>query len=388
MRLALEPKVPQFLRRAAHRTWRGCSRLERSWNFVLLFLLSTTALADNTFHIYAPSRDSGTLMIVEAKPDGDKLTLTKKQQPDLGFLGSSIVAHPEKPLLYIAAVRVDDDNIVHGAAVRLNDDGTYASHDSVKLNHPAAYLSLDRENRFLLSCHYFGGNIEIYELDENGVPGTTAFSLDEGRQFAHCILPSPDNQFIYIPYVKENNALYQYRFDAKLGHMKALEPKNVGPPEGTGPRHMAYHPEKPFVYFSNEQHLGVSVYEQAADGTLSIRQVCDAVGEDQSKDGVSSSDILITPDGRFLFAGIRGHRQDFDRISRYRVEDDGTVELLGLTPADKIPWGLTLSPDGKYLIASAFQGATLTAYRIGEDGDLTKAASIACDKQITDLVTR
>ena len=103
---------------------------------------------------------------------------------------------------------------------------------------------------------------------------------------------------------------------------------------------------------------------------------------------MSSSDIVITPDGRFIFAGIRGHKRDFDHISRYRVKDDGTVELLGLTPADKIPWGLTLSPNGKYLIASAFQGATLTAYKIGEEGELVKAASIACDKEISDLVTR
>ncbi|MFT5466931.1 MAG: 6-phosphogluconolactonase [Verrucomicrobiales bacterium] len=354
---------------------------------ILILALNSTAFGDD-FHIYAPSRESGSLLVVEAKSTGEELKLAVKQQADLGFLGASIVAHPDQQLLYVAAVRVDENEVVHGAVVRLGEDGGYVSHEPVKLNHPCAYLSLDRQNRFLLGASYFGGQIDIYPLDEEGIPGKSVVSLDEGRQFAHCILPSPDNQFVYIPYVKENNALYQYRFDAETGGLTALKPKNVGPPEGTGPRHLAYHPTKPFVYFSNEQHLGVSVYQMEPAGTLKLRQVCDAVDADESTDRVSSSDIVITPDGRFIFAGIRGHKRDFDWISRYCVKKDGEVELLGLTPADKIPWGLALSPDGRYLIASAFEGGTLTAYRINEAGGLTKAAALECDKKISDLVTR
>ena len=61
---------------------------------------------------------------------------------------------------------------------------------------------------------------------------------------------------------------------------------------------------------------------------------------------------------------------------------------MGLTEADKIPWGLTLSPDGKFLLASATTGASLTAYRITPSGNLEKAASLVWDSGMTDLVTR
>ena len=188
--------------------------------------------------------------------------------------------------------------------------------------------------------------------------------------------------------MKENNAIYQYRFDAKTGTLTPLKQKNANPPAGTGPRHIAYHPTKPVVYFSNEQHLGVSVYNRTASGMLKLRQVCNAVGKDRSKRGLSSSDILMTPDGRYVFAGIRGHQQDFDRISRYRVKPDGSLELLGLTQADKIPWGLTLSPGGRYLLVTAFKSATLTAYAIGADGGLKKVASLSWDRSISDLEAR
>ena len=112
------------------------------------------------------------------------------------------------------------------------------------------------------------------------------------------------------------------------------------------------------------------------------------VPQGMSKTGLSASDLVITPDGKFLFGGLRGHRQDFDRVSRYRVLENGHAEFLGLTEADKIPWGFALSPDGKYLLVTATTGATLTAYRILSAGDLSKVATLKWDAGISDLVAR
>ena len=195
-------------------------------------------------------------------------------------------------------------------------------------------------------------------------------------------------QNIYVPYVKGNLALLQYAYDGKSGKVTALEPKEAKPPLGSGPRHMAYHPTIPMVYFSNEQGIGLSTYRREANGQLKVEQDISILPPGMSKIGLSASDLVITPDGKFLFAGLRGHRQDFDRISRYRILEDGKAEFMGLTEADKIPWGLTLSPDGKFLLASATTGASLTAYRITPTGNLKKAASLIWDSGMTDLVTR
>lgn len=355
----------------------------------MLALLGKTSKkkTSDRFRIYAPSRTGNRLFVVEASPTKAGLSLNLKTKVDLGFAAATIVSHPKKPLLYVAAARGDEDN-TPGAVITLDDAGNYVRHKTIKLAHGCSYLSLDRANRFLLGANYFGGFVDVYVLDNAGVPGKRVAALNEGRRNAHCVLPSPNNRFVYIPYVKETNAIFQYGFNAKTGKLTPFKRKNAHPPAGTGPRHMAYHPNKPIVYFSNEQHLGVSAYDIAKIGELKLRQVCDAVGKDQPKDGVSSSDIAITPDGRFLFAGIRGHKRDFDWISRYRIKSNGDVELLGLTPAGKIPWGLALSPDGKYLLATAFLGGTLTAYRIGNDGSLKKTAVLKWDTKISDLVTR
>ena len=147
-------------------------------------------------------------------------------------------------------------------------------------------------------------------------------------------------------------------------------------------------PPCPWVYFSNEQGIGLSSYRREANGQLKVEQDISILPPGMSKIGLSASDLIITPDGKFLFAGLRGHSQDFDRISRYRVMEDGKAKFIGLTEADKIPWGLTLSPDGKFLLASATTGASLTAYKIFPNGNLKKVASLVWDSGMTDLVTR
>ena len=339
------------------------------------------------FHVYAPSHTTGKLLVATATPSAAGLELKLAQEIKLGFPASVITRHPTKPLLYVAPPGGPEGK-ARGAVITLQADGSYARHTEVNFSHPYAYISLDRTSRYLLGADYAKGFVDVYALDAEGMIGQRVAALNEGSPNAHCILTSPDNRFVYVPYVKENNAIFQYRFDAGTGGLTALAPKNANPPAGTGPRHMAYHPKLPILYFSNEQHLGVSAYTMEPSGQLKLRQICDAVGKDAPKDGVSSSDIVITPDGKFLFAGLRGHTRPFDWISRYRVKASGELELLGLTPSDKLPWGMALSPDGRHLLAAAFDGATLCAYRITETGELTKAGSLAWEKQIFGIVTR
>jgi 6-phosphogluconolactonase (cycloisomerase 2 family) len=353
----------------------------------MVFGMSAVSLAADPFRVYAPSSKTRSLWIVDAVPKSDGgLELKVAEKRDVGVNGWVIAAHPKKPLLYIAGGGGERGK-VPGAVVTLTRDGRYASHQRIDLNDDAAYLSLDRSGLFLFSVSYGNGRLNVHRLSDDGLPGKAVATIDEGRKEAHCVLISPDNKFLYIPYVKNNLALFQYRFDASSGSVTPLAPANANPPKGTGPRHLVYHPSLPMVYFTNEQGIGLSTYERRSDGQLVLRQDIPILPEGMSKVGLSASDLEITPDGKFIFAGLRGHSHDFDRIARYRVREDGQAELLGLTKADKIPWGLALSPDAKYLLVSAHTGATLTAYRITTEGGLDQAASLSWDAEISDLIT-
>ncbi len=356
-------------------------------SLTLLFVFTHLCLWGKSFHIFSPSSKEKKLWIVKAIPQGEGLKLEVAEKVKFDFSGRVITAHPSKPLLYVTATGGNPGK-VPGAVVFLKKDGSYQKHQNINFNDGACYLSLDKENKHILGVSYGNGRLNIYALNEEGIPGKAVTTIDEGKKQAHCILLPPDGKNVYIPYVKENLAILQYAYNGETGTITPLDPKDAKPPLGSGPRHMAYHPTLPMVYFSNEQGIGLSSYRREANGQLKVEQDISILPPGISKIGLSASDLLITPDGKFLFAGLRGHRQDFDRISRYRVLEDGKAEFMGMTEADKIPWGLTLSPDGKFLLVTATNGASLTAYRISKDGDLKKVATLAWDPRMSDLVTR
>lgn len=352
---------------------------------ILLALLPLRTSLAEEFTIYAPSRESRTVQTVKATPSESGLKLQQTRKIGATFAARTITSNQAGTILFVSGTPNSIGE--NGAVIHLKEDGAYKSIRTFTLERDYSYLSLDRTEKFLLGCNYGSGNIDVYGFGENATNLKLVGGLDEGRKNAHCVLPSPDNRFVYIPYVKDTNALFQYAFDAESGKLTALEPKNANPPEGSGPRHMAYHPTLPVAYFSEEQGLGVSIYDRAEDGQLTLRDRQRAVPDDAPEEGVSSSDILLMPGGTFLYAGIRGHQHDYDFIAGYAVQDDGGLKPIGLTKADKIPWGLTSSPDGNYVIATGFGSGTLMVFKVEDDGSLTRAADLEWDEKISDVVT-
>lgn len=353
---------------------------------------STRASEPEPFLIYAPSRIDSAVLTLQFTPESEansnRAELRLLETRDLGFSARTIAQHPKEPILYISGGSPGERNLaiqfLSGETNRISRgiQGHFARDYS--------YLSVDRSNRYLLGCNYKDGIIDLYRLNEDGIPeAKPVTSIQEGRKAAHCVLPSPDNRHIYIPYVKEHNALLQYTFDAKSGKIEALSPKNASPPEGTGPRHLAYHPELPLLYFSEEQGLGVSVYERdVGTGRLTFSSRSRAAADDAPSEGVSASDIVATPNATFLYTGIRGHRHDFDFIAGYSIQKDGSLEPVGMTPTSKIPWGLAVSPDGNHLVVTSFGGGEIIVYRIGSDGTLEESAALPVSEKISDVETR
>ncbi len=366
--------------------------------FLVLLALSAlpfslSSAEPEPFLIYAPSRTGEELLVFTLNPNPENkfpfAELELINHDDLGFPVRTIAQHPTKPILYLSGGSGEPGQ--ENLAVKFLDPETHREDYGLSGFWPRAYayLSVDRSGKFLLGCDYGSGIVDVYPLKENGMPLVDPVAtLDQGRKAAHCVLTSPDNRHFYIPYVKEHNALYQYAFDAETGKVTALDPMNANPPEGTGPRHLAYHPKLPLLYFSEEQGLGVSTYRRDAEsGQLTFVASANANGDDAPKEGVSASDIAMTPNAKFLYTGIRGHKHEYDYLAGYAIGDDGSLEPLGLTATEKIPWGLAVSPDGQHLVVTAFQGAKILVYRIGEDGSLKEVASLPVDEGISDVET-
>jgi len=222
------------------------------------------------------------------------------------------------------------------------------------------YLSLDQTGRFLLSAYYTAGAAAVHPLNSDGsVNEAPAVWLSTAR-CAHAILTDPSNRYAYVPHVAQSNVIFQYLFDEKTGRLAPNRVSKVKPLPGAGPRHYAYHPSLPVVYFDNEQGSSVTAYHlDKGTGALSPFQTLSTLPEGFSKDNTCAH-IAIHPTGRFLYAANRGH----DSLACFALDSQGKMTSLGQQPTEKVPTHFATDAAGRFLYAAGQGGDRLAAYKV------------------------
>ncbi|NMO03070.1 beta-propeller fold lactonase family protein [Gordonia sp. TBRC 11910] len=79
---------------------------------------------------------------------------------------------------------------------------------------------------------------------------------------------------------------------------------------------------------------------------------------------------VVSPDGRRLFVTSGGVT---NAITSYLIAPDGSLRATGETSIPGATSGLsipTVSPDGRFVFAPSFIGATMNSFRVGSDGSL------------------
>lgn len=119
---------------------------------------------------------------------------------------------------------------------------------------------------------------------------------------------------------------------------------------GAGPRHVALHPGGRFAFVMNELNSTVSAHEfDPATGQFRPLGSQPAAPEEALAQN-HCSDIQISPDGRFVYGGNRGH----DSVSIFAVDPaTGRLTLQGFTPSGgATPRNLALTPSGRHLLVA------------------------------------
>ena len=146
----------------------------------------------------------------------------------------------------------------------------------------------------------------------------------------------------------------------------------------------------PLAYFSNEQQLGVSVYQIAENGQLSAIQHATTFPRrapfDREKRALSASSIVLSPNASRLFVAMRDFTGDDDSVFTFRVEADGRLTLLSRTMVGDVPVRLLMSPSGSHLLISETGESRLSAYAVEDDGTLSRSASINLPGGSRDMV--
>lgn len=307
--------------------------------------------------VFSMNRDSGALTVIDtvAVPGTDK--------PSPSSMPMAV--SPNHRFLY-AALR--SDNFPASSFAIDPASGRLTHLATTPLAASMAYIITDRTGRFLLSASYPGNELTINPIDDKGQVEQKTTQIIPDRPKSHCILVDATNKYCYATSLGAD-IIMEWKFDATAGTLSPNGPGVVHTKPGAGPRHMALHPNRRFLYVITETTDTIGAYAiDPASGTLTELQFVDARPEGFTAQP-AAADLHVTPDGRFLY----GSERKTSTLAGYRIDPDkGTLSPIGHWPTEKTPRGFNIDPRGRFLLAVGLDSNAMTVYKIDpQSGALT-----------------
>ncbi|MFT5733725.1 MAG: 6-phosphogluconolactonase [Planctomycetota bacterium] len=227
--------------------------------------------------------------------------------------------HPSLPIVYA----LGDEYLI---AVKWSPEtAAFITLGKARVGLRGTHVALDPTARWALVASYGEGAISCLPLSPEGLPQPAVSRMGgaEDLRFAkaHQVRWHSGGELAYVPALGADHVAI-VRVEPKTG---ALEwAGSAGVPAGTGPRHMALHPSRPWAYVLGEHTSTITSFTLADEGARwSPLGQTSNLPAGFTESGSRSSDIHISADGRFLFAINREPAND---LSAYAIDDQGALQ--------------------------------------------------------------
>ena len=342
-------------------------------------------------------------------------TLVKRDAVMLPANVQYVWPHPSRQYLYVASSEggpassgaKGDKHFVSALRVDTSTGALRLHGEPQRLSTRPIHICLDATGTYALIAYNNPSGVTVHRINADGTIGMEVKQpqpLDTGI-FAHQVLVTPSNRMVILV-TRGNDAagdkaedpgalkLFQFK-DGVLTNLASVAP---GGGYGFGPRHLDFHPTRPWVYASIERQNKLHVYQLQPDG-LSREPVFarnTLAGPLVEKTRQLAGAIHIHPNGKFVyvsnradttmeFDGRRVFRGGENSIAVYSI-DQTTGEPTLIQHAD--PRGFhvrtfAIDPSGRMLVAASLiplsvrEGsrvvtvpAGLAVFRITDDGKL------------------
>jgi 6-phosphogluconolactonase (cycloisomerase 2 family) len=229
--------------------------------------------------------------------------------------------HPSRRYFYVASSNgqpgggdAPRGNVHRLNAFAMDATGKLTPHGEARaLPSRPIHVSVDRTGGFVLTAFNDPSSVTVHHLNPDGTLGqmvSQPTKLDTGI-YAHQVLASPSNRSV-IMIARGNNAtasraedpgsIRVFGFDN--GVLAPLQSVAPGTGLGFGPRHLDFHPTKPWVYVSIERQNQIYLYDLAPDGRLSAtpRFVKTSLVDSRNvRPSQGAGTIHVHPNGRFVY---------------------------------------------------------------------------------------
>jgi 6-phosphogluconolactonase len=244
------------------------------------------------------------------------------------------------------------------------------------------YVSVHPSGRHLLVANYFGGSVAVLPILADGRLGDASdIKVDAGtigptrathappgsfarsghdRTHAHMIQADPSGRFVlHVDLALDK--IFVWRFDAQHGVLAPNVPPSFSLPPGDGPRHFHFHPNGRWFYSIQEEGSTIVLFDyDSASGRLSARQTISTLPPGFAGSNFCS-EILVSTDGRYLYAGNRLH----DSIAIFSVASDGGLTFVGEEwTRGNYPRSFAFDPTGGFLYCCNQRADAITVFRV------------------------
>jgi 6-phosphogluconolactonase len=327
---------------------------------VALFCALCSAQTERLFVGTYTNTDAHSSGIYSALFDAKKGELSEVNLAAMAANPSFLARHPFRAFLY--AVDEEDAGSVSTFAIGREGALKFLGKSSTGGADPC-HLMVDRSGKWLLVANYAGGNLAVMPILPDGRAGeakVTAFhgSGPNPRQKAphpHEIVEMAGN-LVLVPDLGSDR-IARYRFNPEDGTLAPADPAEIRLPPGSGPRHLAVSADGTKLYLASELANTVTVFER----NRMVQSV--SLLPPQSKGSNAAAEIAIHPNGRYLYASVRGA----DNIVVFAIDrSSGLLTKKGAVHTGASPRFFMIDASRKWLLAGGQDSNTITIFRIDQ----------------------
>jgi 6-phosphogluconolactonase len=165
------------------------------------------------------------------------------------------------------------------------------------------HLSVHPSGRYVLSAHWGSGSIVVHPVQRGGELGQASHVVENPEPHAHMVITDPAGRWVLAVHLGAGT-VSTYDLDLESGRLRLQAEVTL---LSAGPRHLAFHPLATTLYVVNELDSTVTAcgYDPAS-GRVEPGGTVRTVPEDVAVENYPSA-IRVSPDGRFVYVGNRGH---------------------------------------------------------------------------------
>jgi 6-phosphogluconolactonase len=221
-------------------------------------------------------------------------------------------------------------------------------------------IVLDHTQRCLISASYRSGKVFSFKVAPDGrlsdpvsqfqLSGHGPNARRQTTAHAHGAVIPLDNRFALVNDLGTDRIMV-YQLNASTAELTPNDPPFYAAAPGSGPRHLAFHPNGKWAYSIDELDSTITFLSwNAKSGILTTVASISTLlpGADVAKN--RAGEVIIDQAGRFLYACNRGPNEE---LLVYAIEPTGHLKLAGRTPlGGKEARHFALAPGGSFLVVA------------------------------------